>query len=372
MALSVIAVTSVSPRGGTTGTTVTVQGSGFGVIVGTVRLDPLVTNVAATVVSWVDDEVVFTVPTMAFADRFVDVLIERVDLSDGHDFPFWLRTVGLAPVIPNLDYAWPALEAGPNQNTDDPRTWTAADFNRVLARLLGLGAGGVLPPLAGLLGAVLLEDPIGSLQFRCLTPDDICPAFAVGLTLFGGSNPVEVGESVISPLFNAMYSNGTPTFAELTDNDGNPAQNVLALPNPITRPHTYVETANNASVVFTLTANTGGPNKLSTVPLVWSPRVYWGTGVAGGSTEAFIEALANNSLASSRARTFTVTPGATEKIYYAYPASYGAGTFVIGGFEGGFLPSTTISVTNAFGVTQSYLLYESTLVGLGTTTVQVS
>ena len=100
---------------------------------------------------------------------------------------------------------------------------------------------------------------------------------------------------------------------------------------------------------------------------------YWGVGPDGLSSEADIEGLANSALASSRGRTFTVTAGSGEHIYYAFPSSYGTPTFFVGGFEGGFeLEASAVSVTNVNGVTQNYDLWKSTNANLGTTTVQVT
>jgi hypothetical protein len=214
---------------------------------------------------------------------------------------------------------------------------------------------------------VLVEEPDGILSWKCLTLADLCPPFSVALS---GGGIFELGDSQINPQFNATYSL-TPVFAELGDDDGNPVQDVLAVANPITRPHTYVETGIGATVVFTLTANDGGPNDVDQVSSVWLPRTFWGVGPASSTGEAFIEALANSALDANRQRTFTVAPGALEKIYYAYPEIYGDGTFFVNNFEGGFLPSTVVSVTNPFGVTLNYRLYESALVGLGSTTVEV-
>lgn len=234
-----------------------------------------------------------------------------------------------------------------------------------------LGGAGVLPPLTGVLYAALMENPIGVVSWTKITQDMIDAAFSDSIALFGGSATVEIGSSVVSPQFNATY-NRTPTLATLTDSDANPPQVVTVTPNPITRPFGYSKVVNNDSVTFTLTADEGGPPAVATTSIAWRPLAFWGTGLPGGATEAFIEALANNALASGRGRTFTVTAGAPDKIYYAYPLSYGAGTFSVNGFVGGFLPPTTVSVTNAFGVTQNYLLYESALTGLGSTTVVVS
>lgn len=234
-----------------------------------------------------------------------------------------------------------------------------------------VGGGGSLPPLIGVQYAALMENPIGTASWNQITEDMILPGYSVDLTAVGATT-VEVGDTVSNPQFNATYERPAAA-ASLEDDEGNPPQDVLGDPNPLTMPFNYNKTANNDSVVFTLSANeTGGPTRTDSVTVTWQPRVYWGTGLPGGASEAFIESLANNALAGSRSRTFNVNAAVGDAIYYAYPLSYGAGTFSVNGFVGGFNPPTTVSVTNAFGVTQDYLLYESALTGLGDTTVVVS
>jgi hypothetical protein len=364
---------NVTPRGGRDGVVVTVPGSGFGSVAGRVRFDPLGEDADAVINSWVPNEVVFVVPVMSTDNRTVQVQIEHDGGSDSVVMPFWYPTPTLAPFPSGygLGYQWPNAEAGsPQQDTDDPRLFTAADFNRLFDRIVALGAGGGgLPALLGQQFAVLMESPVGMLAFARLTEDMILDAFAVTLT---GGGEAEVGDSVISPQFSAFYVR-PPVVAVLTDTDANPPQDVVALSNPITRPHTYTKTVNNALVDFVVTANEQfGPSRVGQATWAWRPRAFWGVGAAGGATEVFIEALANSALAPSRARTFAVSPGPTEKIYYAYPTAYGVATLSVGGFVGGFLPPTTIAVTNPFGVTQSYYLYESALVDLGTTSVVAS
>jgi len=137
VALTAMVVSAVSPRGGVAGTQITVTGEGFGVAAGSVVFDPLGENSAATIVSWAPTEVVFNVPTMSLSDRFFDVLITTVGVTDSISFPFWYPTSSTA-----VDYQWPGKEAGSALlNVDDPRTFTAADFNRVLDRL-NQGGGG--------------------------------------------------------------------------------------------------------------------------------------------------------------------------------------------------------------------------------------
>lgn len=73
------------------------------------------------------------------------------DIYAAFNFPATLF-VGTDPplLLPGLDYQYPSFEAGDDENTDDPRTVTAADLNRVLDRLLALG--GALPGSPGPIG----------------------------------------------------------------------------------------------------------------------------------------------------------------------------------------------------------------------------
>ena len=234
-------------------------------------------------------------------------------------------------------------------------------------------AGSSLPPLAGVQGAVLVEDPVGTLVFRRLTTADLDAAF--GISGFSASSSlVEVSDTAATPSFTASYVRA-PDTASLTDSEGTPAKDVSGTPNSFSSNGTFQKTALNASVTFTLAATetaTGGSDSDNT-SITWAPRNYWGVGLDGLATEADIEGLGNSALDTNRNRTFTVTAAAGEHLYYSYPNSFGAANFSVGGFPGGFvLVSSSISVTNAFGFTTDYRLYKSVAAGLGSTTVTVS
>lgn len=204
-----------------------------------------------------------------------------------------------------------------------------------------------------------------------LDPELIGPAFAISLS---GGTLVEVSNTVTNPSFTSS-KNYTGTAAVLTNTDNVESKNVLTEFNAnsaFTSNFSYVKNTYGSSVTFTLTANKGAIVRTSQTSFTWVQKVFWGVGAAGGNSEAFIEALGNNALATSKSRSFSITAGATEKVYYAYRSAFGTATFFVGGFEGGFsLVSTTISVTNAFGFTENYTLYESDNLNLGTITVTV-
>jgi len=228
-----------------------------------------------------------------------------------------------------------------------------------------------LPPQSGQAGKYLYTDG-ATASWRGIRAADILAQFAIN-TFAVSSSTREVGESVTPASFTASY-NRTPTLATLTDNYGSLPVDVTSTPTAFSSTGPFTKTTNNDSVTFTLTASDGvDPNAVATSVMRWRPRCYYGVDVNQlSATEAFIESLSNSQLLASRNLTFTVNAGASQHIYYAFPASYGTPTFTVNGFAGGFELVGSVSVTNAYGVTQSYSLYKSTNSNLGSTTVVVT
>lgn len=109
------------------------------------------------------------------------------------------------------------------------------------------------------------------------------------------------------------------------------------------------------------------------VTIGFQPKVYWGV---ADNKEIYssedILALEGNALASGRNRTFTVNAGVGKHILYVIPSAFGAPTFNVGGFDGGFTKIGTVSHQNAQGYTQDYDVWRSVQPNLGQTTVKVS
>lgn len=232
-----------------------------------------------------------------------------------------------------------------------------------------LGSG--LPSQSGNAGKFLYTDGSAS-SWRGIREADILPLFAVS-SFAVTSSTREVGESVSPASFTASY-NRTPTSAVLTDNNGSGPLDVTSTPTAFNSTGPFVKTTNNDSVTFTLTASDGvDPSVAPTTVMRWRPRCYYGVDVNQVSaTEAFIESLASSQLLASRNVSFTVNAGVGQHIFYAFPASYGTPTFTVNGFAGGFELVGSVSVTNAYGVSQSYSLYKSTNSNLGSTNVVVT
>ncbi|MBS5588322.1 MAG: hypothetical protein KHX14_05820 [[Clostridium] spiroforme] len=109
-----------------------------------------------------------------------------------------------------------------------------------------------------------------------------------------------------------------------------------------------------------------------TTSITFVNGVYWGAKAApsGAYDSAFILGLTKG-LQGSKGKTFTVDAAAGQHIFYALPTRYGACTFNVGGFDGGFTKVSTIEFTNASGYKENYDIYKSVNAGLGNTTVTV-
>jgi hypothetical protein len=204
-----------------------------------------------------------------------------------------------------------------------------------------------------------------------LTMDMIAPAFNIS-SFSAATAIVEVGETMAMPLFTASYTavpDTSPGSVILTDDYGTPSKDITLTPTNFTSNGTFIQSSYGETVQFTLTARKGTVTRVGGLTMSWLQQVYWGIGVAGGSTEGFIKALSGHALTNSRSRTFSVTAGVGQKIYYAHRVAYGIVTFYVGGFEGGFIDPIIISVTNDHGFAENYYLYESVNPNLGMTTV---
>jgi hypothetical protein len=144
-------------------------------------------------------------------------------------------------------------------------------------------------PVPNAPGDVFISDDGLTGTWRPLTEDDIGDGFVVTMA---GTQTVEIGATVATPNFTAVYTGGAATAATLTDNDGS-APKVLTLPaTSFESDEDFTKTANNASVTFTITAAKGAVVDTSSVTITWLPLVYYGVEVPAAYTEAFIEALA--------------------------------------------------------------------------------
>lgn len=234
----------------------------------------------------------------------------------------------------------------------------------------GSGSGGVsgLPDPVGKEGYAVFSDG-SNFVLRKFQSTDIQPDFSA--TFNCNYSLLELGATATTPAFTTTY-NDTPLQTRYRDTDFS-TWDVL---NPATltsfsSPHNYTKLA-PSGVTFTLEVT--GPNSVvitRTRTITWRARRYWG--VSSGVDSTAILGLSGSDLQAGIANSFTVNAGPGLHILYAFPAGSGTPTFSVGGFVGGFhLAASGLSVTNSFGVTVLYDLYQSDNDSLGSTVVVVS
>ena len=140
---------------------------------------------------------------------------------------------------------------------------------------------------------------------------------------------------------------------------------------PIGQRSVTLATANLvAAKSYALTASDGTRQAGAATTVYFSNDRFWFVGPAGLSAPP-AGAATDRPAGETRAIQFTLTAGAGQKIYYLRPARLGPGTYVVGGFAGGFIERTA-AYTNAAGYTEEYIIGESTNTALGLTTVTVN
>lgn len=106
-----------------------------------------------------------------------------------------------------------------------------------------------------------------------------------------------------------------------------------------------------------------------TTAITFYNGVYWGAKASPGSYDSAFVLTLTKGLQGNKNKTFTATAGADEYFFYCVPTRYGAVTFNVGGFDGGFTKVATIEFTNASGYNENYDIYKSDNANLGTQNV---
>lgn len=127
----------------------------------------------------------------------------------------------------------------------------------------------------------------------------------------------------------------------------------------------------NTMFVFTATDERNLTVEKSAI-LAFTNGVYWGTLEDGIEIDSAAILTLFRSLQTTKVMNFDANAGATQRIAYALPKSYGTPNFKVGGFDGGFSLAATIDFTNASDYTESYNVWLSDNTGLGSTLVNVS
>lgn len=176
-------------------------------------------------------------------------------------------------------------------------------------------------------------------------------------------NTVEMGTKITDVILNWVLSKNPKTM--MID-----SESITPL---TTRTKTYSGQNITTNKTFTLkVTDEKDASATKTTSITFVNGVYWGAKAApsGAYDSAFILGLSKG-LQGNKNKTFTVNAAAGQHIFYALPTRYGACTFNVGGFDGGFTKVSTIQFTNASGYAESYDIYKSVNAGLGNTTVTV-
>ena len=239
-----------------------------------------------------------------------------------------------------------------------------------------------IPPLVGVKGSVLVEDPIGNVIWRRLHLSDLDPDFSVSSFSLGSPAPglYERGQAVLagaSPNASISYVSGPPSIVTLTNvyggssGVGDVSLGSWTSSSPYSTANVTgsvqrfgVDHSADPSLIVRLSATSGSINSVVDQTLTWTSKVYWGVGGPGFSTNTQVIGLSSE-LHQDKFRNFTVSP-TNQKVYFATPVDYGMASFKLGGFDASFNSPTTVNVTNSQGVTRAYYIYESQYLLTGT------
>jgi len=255
------------------------------------------------------------------------------------------------------------------------------------------GLSGVLKAVGGVIGGSAAVDDLADVVAPTPASDEVLKwngsawvnaaynatyVFSISAFSCGQSSPQEIGaagvwKAIGDISFTAGYANGPADATPYVSASGWSNLNMTSAPG-YAGPTVSVAAMNypavGASTTFTLHAAKGATNSTYNSAVAFYNRRHWGVSVdASGFTSSDIGGLAGNELSNAKAKTFTVTTGAGEYIWYCYPSRLGTVVFTVGGFEGGFESPETVSRVNDLGYTENFYCYRSTNANLGTTTV---
>lgn len=197
---------------------------------------------------------------------------------------------------------------------------------------------------------------------------------AFDITAFNsGVGLLQAGQTVVNPSFTAAY-NHVATIVSLTDTQGH--NDPIALPGTaFVSPHSFLKSVSGQSETFTLHANDGGGSDTAQRTLFWGELVYWGEVPDTGTyNAAFIQSLDQTVLKLGAGGNYGFNASPPDSCFFCALASYGltAANFFVGVFP--FACSkvaANVPLTNAQGVAQTYDVFRSDNIGLGSFTLSV-
>ena len=198
----------------------------------------------------------------------------------------------------------------------------------------------------------------------------IDPTLKLGVV---GNTNFEIGSTVVRLAFSTEIDLGSYDFysIELLKNDSESVFTSFLHTNSIQITHNlHTNSTFKAKMVYKSDVLTSSIYS-NVVNINFLPKVYWGTSEIKTYDNSFVLGLENSTLTSTTQRSINVNASSTEYIYYVLPSSFSQPTFIVNGFEGGFIKEETISFTNASGYTSNYDIWRSNQKNLGSLTVTV-
>lgn len=240
------------------------------------------------------------------------------------------------------------------------------------------GAAELTP--TGVQYSVPIELEAGTIIQIPLTLDMIAPAFSLTLAKTAPNGSVLTyrrGDTLTGVSASVAYVSGPPSSADIShafggsSGSGDVDPGVWTFVDPwttATLDGSVRRDGADAGADPTMTVSViayGATEQTRTFQILWTGDLWWGVGAAGLDEESEVYALGNNLLASSAARTITVSPSA-QKIYFVCPETYGALTFWIGGIQVDMMTVRSLVVANSNGIDRTNSVYETTYLLTGT------
>ncbi len=239
--------------------------------------------------------------------------------------------------------------------------------------LFSVGVGGGTTGLTSINGAtgpaITLACGAG---LTCNTTGNTITISATGnftITSFTGGSTVELGTSIVNPVFTAAYS-FTPASASITNTAGIGSPLVLSSPFTTGTVGGTFSYTTPTTVTFTLSA-IQGTTQTATQAINWQPAIFGGVGAAGATstvTASGTTAVLSTGDALPRVQLGAETVGeifgpyspSSQNIYLLLTG--GSHTFIDAntGFPFAFNAPTTVTFVNAHGASVTMYLYQST------------
>ena len=199
--------------------------------------------------------------------------------------------------------------------------------------------------------------------------------------IVGQASPLEVGQSIVAdPSFTWSTinpSNITPNTIIISDVTASTviASGVADTPPEATTYGTVTKVSATSEVFEIVATDTKNNSFTDNYTVDWLWRVYWGDSASTSLLSGDVVALTSSQLQSGFAGDYAFSAASGEYKIFCYPASMGTATSFIDagtGFAVPFNAPYNVNVTNAYGVTTSYNVHQSTYQLGGALTLEVS